>query len=428
MGCIPTKAQVGSAKAIHTARRGDEFGFSVDEIRVDWPAIRDRKDRIVTLMRDRLERKIDEHPHIDLIRGSARFTEPGRIDVDGRQLRSAKTILATGVVPKVPDVPGLGDVGFETNETVMDMERLPRSMVVIGGGPEGMEFSQIFHRLGVEVTVLQRRDRVLPQEDLEISEALEAILQEEGVEIHTEASPTAVRQLSGGRVEVTADVAGATRRFECDRILVTAGRRPHHLTDLDLGAAGIDADPDSGVVVDGTLQTTSPGVWAMGDVIGRMQYTHFAVYTAGIAVDNALGSAGRIYDTSRVPGAVFTDPEVASVGLTEQQAISEGRRVHVGRQLFRRVGRAIAVGETKGLVKVIVDAENDELLGMHIVAHGAGDLLPQGMALLHTSERTIDPLVHALVTHPTLSEGVKAAVTSLKPAEGVATPAGDLTE
>ncbi|HEX6301579.1 MAG TPA: hypothetical protein VF148_14035 [Acidimicrobiia bacterium] len=157
-----------------------------------------------------------------------------------------------------------------------------------------------------------------------------------------------------------------------------------------------------------------------------MQYTHFAVYTAGIAVDNALTSVGRTFDTSRIPGAVFTDPEVASVGLTEQEAVATGRRVRVGRQLFRRVGRAIAVGETKGFVKLVVDADSDELLGMHIVSHMGADLLPQAMVMLHTSKRTINPLVEALVTHPTLSEGVKAAATNLKPREGVATPAGDM--
>lgn len=428
MGCIPTKAQVGSAKAIATAQRGDEFGFKASRVQVDWPAVRARKDGIVTLMRDRLERKIGEHPRIELIRGWARFDGPGAISIDGRKIGSEKVILASGVVPVVPDIPGLVEAGFETNETVMDMKSLPKSMVVIGGGPEGMEFSQIFHRFGVEVTVLQRNARVLPQEDEEVSRTLQAILQDEGIDIHTRAVPTAVEPVGRGRVAVVADVAGSTRRFVCDRILVTAGRRPHHIADLDLAAAGIDADLETGIVIDQSLRTTAPEVWAMGDVIGRLQYTHFAVYTAGIAVDNALRSTDRSFDTSRVPAAVFTDPEVASVGLTEQQAIALGRKVRIGKQLFRRVGRAIAVGETKGFVKFVVDEDSDELLGLHIVAHSAGDLLAQGMAVLHTSDRSINPLVKALVAHPTLSEGVKAAVTNLKPAEGVATPAGDLAE
>jgi pyruvate/2-oxoglutarate dehydrogenase complex dihydrolipoamide dehydrogenase (E3) component len=395
-------------------------------LEVDWPRIRERKDQIVTLMRSRLERKIEEHPQIDLIRGSARFLESGRFSVDEREFRSSKTILASGVVPVIPDVPGLIEAGFETNETVMDMQELPKAMVVIGGGPEGMEFSQMLHRFGVRVTVLQRRDRVLPREDHEVSQTLEVILQEEGIDIQTRAVPSAVERLGRGRLAVMADVAGEQRRFECDRILVTAGRRPHHLGDLDLEAGGVEGDSESGIVIDNTLRTTAPDVWAMGDVIGRMQYTHFAVYTAVVAVENALASAGRTIDTVRVPGAVFTDPEVASVGLTEEDAEASGRRIRVGKQLFRRVGRAIAAGETRGFVKFIVDADSDELLGLHIVSHMAADLLPQGMLMLHTPDRTITPLVEAMVTHPTLSEGLKAAVTNLKPTEGVPTAAGDL--
>jgi pyruvate/2-oxoglutarate dehydrogenase complex dihydrolipoamide dehydrogenase (E3) component len=428
VGCIPTKAQVGSAKAIHTARRGDEFGFRIRDLEVDWPEIRARKDRIVDMMRNRLERKLDEHPDIDLIRGSARFSEPGQIIVGDDEIRSTKFILASGVAPVIPDIPGLAEVGFETNETVMDMTRLPESMVVVGGGPEGMEFAQILHRLGVRVRVLQRRDRVLPAEDVEVSDIVEAILREEGIDIRTSTEPVAVESTGRERVSVTARAGGKHVTFECERILVAAGRRPHDIGDMDLNAAGIEADSETGVVVDPTLKTTAADTWAMGDVIGRVQFTHFAVYTAGIAVDNALGSAGRRFDTTRVPGAVFTDPEVASVGLTEQSALATGRRIKVGRQLFRRVGRAIAVGETKGFVKVVVDADSHELLGLHLVGHMAGDLLTGGMALLHTSDRTIDPLVNSLIAHPTLSEGVKAALTSLEPAAGIATPAGDVAD
>jgi len=393
---------------------------------VDWSRIRARKEEIVSLIRSRLERSIDEHLNIDLIRGSARFLDAGRLSVDGQEVETAKVIIASGVVPVIPDVPGLREAGFETNETVMDMDQLPGSMVVIGGGPEGMEFSQMFHRFGVKITVLQRNDRVLPGEDEEVSAELEAILVEEGIDIRTRAVPSQVERTAGGKLAVTAYVGGRQERILCDRILVTAGRRPHHLADLDLEAAGIEGDPETGIVIDETLRTTAPNVWAMGDVIGRMQYTHFAVYTAGIAVSNALRGGGRTYDTSRVPGAVFTDPEVASVGLTEQEALATGRKIKVGRQLLRRVGRAIAIGETKGFVKFVVDADTDELLGMHVLSHIGADLLPQGIVMLHTSERTIAPLTNCICVHPTLSEGVKTAVTNLKPVEAVLTATGDI--
>jgi pyruvate/2-oxoglutarate dehydrogenase complex dihydrolipoamide dehydrogenase (E3) component len=178
--------------------------------------------------------------------------------------------------PVVPHIPGLIETGFETNETVMDMEQLPVSLVVIGGGPEGMEFSQFFHRFGVRVTLPQRRGRVLPREDEEISHELETILREEGIDIRTNARPTQVGRLPNGDRVVSAELEGREQRFERDRILVAAGRRPHALGDLDLDAAGIEGDPERGIDIDRTLRSSAPNVWAIGDVMGRMQYTHFA--------------------------------------------------------------------------------------------------------------------------------------------------------
>ena len=410
------------------AQRGEEFGFRNSSPEVDWSRIKARKDAIVDSIVSSNERFLEKNPRIDLLRGTARFLGPKRLSVDGREIEADKVIVASGVAPVVPDVPGLSEAGFETNETVMDMEDLPGSMVIFGGGPEGMEFCQLFHRFGVKVTVLQRRDRVLPREEEEISRALLEILQEEGIDIRTSASPTRVERLSGGKLAVEAEVAGRSERFECDRILIAAGRRPHNLADMELDAAGIEGDPQQGIHINEALQTSAPNAWAIGDVIGRMQYTHFAVYTAGLAVANALKSEGRAYDTSRVPGAVFTDPEVASVGLTEKEASAQGRNVKVGKQLMRKVGRARAMGETAGFVKFVVNVETDELLGMHVLAHAAGELLPQGILMMQTEDRSIAPLTSCMCVHPTLSEGVKAAVTNLKPIEAVSTAMGNIKD
>lgn len=350
VGCIPTKTQVGSAKAIQVARRGEEFGFRVSGVEVDWPRIRARKDAIVSSIVASMEESFERNPGIDLLRGTARFLSPNRLSIDEREIEAERVIVASGVVPVIPDIPGLAEAGFETNETVMDMDGLPGSMVVIGGGLEGMEFSQMFHRFGVKVTVLQRRDRVLPREDEEIASELAAILQEEGIDVRTRANPTRVERSARGKLAVLAEIEGREERFECDRILLTAGRRPHGLAHMGLESAGVEGDPQAGIRIDETLRTTAPNIWALGDVMGRMQYTHFAVYTAGIAVANALKSAGRTYETGRIPGAVFTDPEVASLGLTEQEALARGRKVKVGKQSMRAVGRARAMGETEGFV------------------------------------------------------------------------------
>lgn len=385
--------------------------------------MRARKDAVVAATVAGIERGLKQNSRIELIRGLARFIGPNTLEVAGRGLEADKVIIASGVAPTVPDIPGLKEAGFLTNETVMDIDELPGSLLIIGGGPEGMEFGQIFHRLGVRVTILQRRDRVLPREDEEISRELESILREEGLDIKTRAVPTRVA-LNGGRVTVHATVAGREERFEADRILVAAGRRPHELSQIGLDAAGIEGDPERGIQVDATLKTTAPNVWAIGDVIGRLQYTHFAVYTSGLAVRNALKGEEKRYDTGRIPGAVFTDPEVASVGLTAQEAMAQGRRVKVGKQPMKTVGRARAIGETAGFVKFVVDAEVNQLLGMHVLTHMGADLLPQGILMMHTG--SIDPLQACICVHPTLSEGVKAAVVNLKPLESVATATGDL--
>ena len=428
MGCIPTKTLVGSAKAIQMAQRGEEFGFRNSSPEVDWSRIKARKDVIVDSIVSSNERFLEKNPRIDLLRGTARFLGPKQLSFDGREIEADKIIVASGVAPVVPNIPGLTEAGFETNETVMDMEDLPGSMVIFGGGPEGMEFCQLFHRFGVKVTVLQRRDRVLAREDEEISRALLEILQEEGIDIRTNASPTQVEQLAGGKLAVEAKIDGRSERFECDRILVAAGRRPHNLADMELDAAGVEGNPEEGIQIDETLKTTSPDIFAIGDVMGRMQYTHFAVYTAEVAVANAIKGEGRAYDTSRVPRVVFTDPEVASVGLTEKMALAQGRSIKVGRQPMRKVGRARAIAETAGFAKFVVDVETDELLGMHVLAHAAGELLPQGILMLQTEGRSIAPLVSCMCAHPTLSEGVKAAVTNLKPIEAVSTAMGDIED
>jgi len=411
-------------KAIHTARRGAEFGFRTSGIEVDWPRIRARKDAVIQSIVSGIERGLQRNPRIDLIRGWARFVEPNTLEVGDRSIKAGKVIVASGVVPQVPDIPGLNDAGFLTNETVMDMNTLPRSLLIIGGGPEGMEFGQIFHRLGVKVTILQRRDRILPREDEEVSRELDAILREEGLDIRTNAVPARVEPRRDGQTTVVAHITGREERLETDRILVAVGRRPHELSEMGLETASVEGDREHGIHVDDTLRTTAPNVWAIGDVLGRLQHTHFAVYTAGIAVRNALKGERLRYGTGRIPGAVFTDPEVASVGITSEEAQVQGRRVKVGKQAMRAVARAQAIGEIAGFVKFVVDAETNELLGMHVLAHMGADLLPQGILMMHGG--SIDPLQACVCVHPTLSEGVKAAVTKLKPLEAVATATGDL--
>ncbi len=424
MGCIPTKTLLRSAEAIHTARRGAEFGFRVQGLEVDFGRVIARKNEVVGRVRGGVEKGLTQNPRIALIRGHAHFTGRHEVDVDGRPVQGEKFIIATGVAPVRPDIRGLDQVSYLTNETVMDLEALPASMLIVGAGPEGMEFGQIFARLGTKVTVLQRRDRVLPREEEAISHELETILREEAIDIRVNAHPTAVSSLDD-RIVVEADVAGKAERFTVTHLFLAAGRRPRSPKELGLDVACVEADERGGIKVDDELHTTAPDVWAIGDVIGRQQYTHFATYTSAIAAANALGGEHRKVDYTRIPGGVFTDPEVASVGLTEAAARERGFSVKVGMQPFRHVGRARAMGEMKGFVKFVVDAKTDRLLGMHVLGHMGADLLPQGVQAMATGDGTISPLTDCICIHPTLSEGVKAAAGSLKPVE-IPTAAGSL--
>ena len=419
MGCIPTKALVRSAEAIHTARRGAEFGFHAD-VEVDFPRIVERKNALVATVRGGLERGLEQNEKVELVRGFARFEAPDRISVDGRALDSERIIVASGVEPHIPDIPGLAAVGFLTNETVMDVDELPARLIVLGGGAEGLEFGQAFHRFGSKVTIVQRNRRLAPKEDSEISAAIEEILREEGLEILTGTAPTRVER-RGAAIVVETD---SGRTLEGDALLVSTGRKPHQLADLGIDAAGIEGDPERGITIDEELRTTTPGVFAIGDVLGRVQHTHFATYTAGVAVANALAGEHRRYSPARVPGAIFTDPEIASVGLTAEEAQAQGRKVKVGKQEMTKVGRARAMGETKGFVKFVIDGETDELLGMHVLAYHGADLLAQGVIAM-AGAGTLAPLTDCICIHPTFSEGVKAAAGNLRPVE-ILDAAGDL--
>ena len=411
VGCIPTKALVRSAEAIHSARRGAEFGFRA-EVEVDFPAIVARKNRIVAASVGGLERSLEENPRIDLVRGWARFAGTGQIAVDRRELTSERVIVASGVQPHLPDIPGLDEVPFLTNETVMDLEELPSHLIVLGGGAESLEFGQAFRRFGSAVTIVQRNRRLAPREDPEISAAIEEILREEGIEVLTGTAPARVSRRAG-RIVVETD---AGKEVEGDGLLVSTGRRPHALEELGIAKAGIEGDSARGIAIDEELRTTASGVWAIGDVMGRVQHTHFATYTAGIAVANAFAGEHRRYGLGRVPGAIFTDPEIASVGPTAEEAAAQGRRVKVGRQEMRKVGRVRAMGETKGFVKFVVDADTDELLGMHVLAYHGADLLHEGVIAM-SGTGTLAPLLDCICIHPTFSEGVKSAAGSLREVE-----------
>ena len=426
MGCIPTKALVRSAEAIHLARRAREFGFETGDIKVDLAAIQDRRAEIVRVGVERMTRGIESNDAIELIRGEARFESATRIVVNETVIEAPKTIIATGAQPMVPDIPGLDRPNYLVSDGLLELRRLPEHLIIVGGAAVALEFGQIYRRFGSRVTMLVRGERILRYQDEEIATTLEEALIAEGVEILTGTQVVRVEPVGDG-TQIHIEHEGQQRMLECaacavidyegpprpaeDAMVTATGRRAY--TDrLGLDEAGVRHGPD-GISVDDELRTSAQNIWGVGDVLGgqhaRYKYTHVAVEHGLIAAENAMRGAGRVMDYRAAPGAVFTDPEVASVGLTEREALEAGYTIQVGRQPAERIGRARVMGETRGLVKTVAEAGTGKLLGMHICAHNAGELIHAGVVAMNAGDGSLDPILNGIFIHPTMMEGVQSS-------------------
>ena len=415
-----------SAEAIHLARRAREFGFETGEITVDLAAIQDRRAEIVRVGVERMIRSIESNDAIELIRGEARFESPTRIAVDGTVIDAPKTIIATGAQPAVPAIPGLQRRNYVDSDDLLELRQVPEHLIIVGGGAVALEFGQIYRRFGSRVTMLVRGDRILRQEDEEISAVLADALVAEGIEILTRTRVLQV-QPDGDGTDVHVEHEGKPHVIACTRcavidreesegqhesaMLTATGRRAQ--TDrLRLAQAGVQFGPD-GVWVDGELRTSAANIWAVGDVLGgthaRYKYTHLAVAHGLIAAENALTGAGRTMDYRAAPGAVFTDPELASVGLTEREALEAGYTIQVGRHPAERIGRARVMGEMRGLIKTVAEAATGKLLGMHICTHNAGELIHTGIVAMNAGDGSLDPILNGIFIHPTMMEGVQSS-------------------
>lgn len=406
-GCIPTKAMLRSAEVMQlVAREAHRFGVHVEgSVRFDLRQAVARKDAIVRGIIEGIYRDLEKNARVTFLKGHAAFLSDHEIEVDGRRYAAEKFILATGAQAGRPDIPGLEEAGYLTNYEALLLEELPDSLVVIGGGYVGVEFAQMYARFGTKVTLLQRRDHILPGEERELADLLADYLREEGVEIHTSAPVVQAGRENGYKV-VWAEVEGEARAFRAHEILLAAGRVPR-TADLGLENAGVRTEGPR-VVVDDELRTSAPHIWAIGDVTGGHMFTHVATYEGPYAALNAVRGLGRKVDYRVVPRAVFTSPTLASVGLTEARAREAGREVKVGTFPFAWSGRAKAIGDTRGKIKVVVDAESDEILGYHILGPWGNALIHEAVVAMY-NHGTREPIVRSIHIHPTLSEAVKSA-------------------
>ncbi|MBW3535963.1 MAG: FAD-dependent oxidoreductase [Gemmatimonadetes bacterium] len=406
-GCVPSKALVASARLAHAMRHAEELGLTGAAPRHAFGEVmaRMRAARDTVAHHDDPERFRGMGVGVHF--GAARFLEPGVVEVEGvGRIRSKRFVVATGALPSIPPIPGLEDVSPLTHHTAFDIDELPRRMVILGGGPIGLEFAQAYARLGARVTVVELLDHVLAGEDPDVSAALRELLEAEDIEIVTgERAERVEKGERGGSVVVTA----SGRRFETDALFVATGRRPA-TEGLELARAGIETDDRDAVVVDDRLRTTGDRVWAAGDVTGGAQFTHLADAMAKTVLRDALLPFGTRLDRSAVPRVTYTDPEVAHVGMGEREAEDGGASTH--RYAFADLDRAIVEGDARGFVKIHADRKG-RVMGATVLGAGAGELIvPLVMAMKHGL--SLGQISDTIFPYPTRMEGVKRAADAFR--------------
>lgn len=408
VGCVPSKTLLRAAEAHHRRTHHGFSGIPATDGRADWALVRGQKDELVTELRQaRYWDVLRSYESITLISQRATFTSTHEVQLaDGRTLSAGKALLTTGSSPWASPIPGLAEAGYLDNASAMALDRLPDSLLVIGGSSVGLELAQMFARLGVEVTVLEALPRVLPAEDPAIGDALGDYLRAEGLQVRAGAQVEHVsRAAHGYRIAFRQGDQSSTARAE--QLLVATGRRPN-TRGLGLEALGVAIGEKGEIRVDQFLQTANPDIYAAGDVLGDPMFVYVAAYAGTLAAENALGRNTHRYDLSALPKVTFTDPAVASVGLSEVEARHRGINPMVAMLPLEHVPRALAARDTHGFVKLVADAANRRLLGAQILAAEAGEMITEPTLAIKFG-LTIDDLTSAFHPYLTLSEGVKLA-------------------
>ncbi len=408
-GCTPTKALVASARVAHLARRAADFGIHVEGVRVDFASVMKRQNTIRNDSRDSMERWLREE--FDFYEASARFASEHDVEVGDEIIHGETISIHTGARARIPSIPGLDGVPYLDNRSILALESLPEHLIVIGGSYVGLEFCQVFERLGSRVTVLERKPRIMSKEDPDISEEAARILSEEGVEIICEADVKSVESDDGG-VAVRISTGDGSRRITGSHLLIAAGRTPA-TESLNLGAAGVETDDRGYVTVDEHLRTSVPHIYAIGDVNGRGAFTHTSVNDGQIIVAGMRGERKLVSDRTMIY-TVFIDPPLGRVGMNEAMARESGREVLTGSMPMSKISRAIEKGETAGKAKVLVDAETRRLLGATVFGTGGDEVINMLATWMYTGLPYTD-YQNAVLVHPTTGELMPFLFESLEP-------------
>jgi pyruvate/2-oxoglutarate dehydrogenase complex dihydrolipoamide dehydrogenase (E3) component len=411
-GCTPTKTMITSARIAHAVRRGAEFGVHSGPMQIDMAAIVARKNEISGSFRSGIEEQIKNNPNLTLYHGRGRFVGPHEIEVNGERLTAERIFINTGTRPRIIPIPGLDQVPYLTNRNIMDLSEVPAHLIALGGNYLGLEFGQMFRRLGSEVTVVELGKQIIPREDPEVSQSLREALEAEGMRFRFGAKTTKVAKTARG-VEITIEKKdGSSETLQGSHLFMAIGQVPNS-DDLGLDKAGIETDQAGYVRHNGKLETNVPGVWVLGDVKGGPAFTHVSYDDFLVIQDNLLNGKARSIDRRVVPYALYTDPELGRVGMSETEARAKGYRLKVGSVPMAYVARAIERGETNGLMKIVIDADNDRILGATILGADGGELVQILMALmLANAPWTL--FKDAMFIHPTLAEGFFSLMASVK--------------
>lgn len=413
VGCTPTKTMVHRAQVAHYARNAARWGVNTSGVKVDLAKIVAQKDEVVLSFRGGQQRRVDERKNIRLYRNRGRFVGPHRLQVGEETIESEKIFINTGGRASIPVIPGLRDVSFLTNESIMQLTTIPEHLLILRGGYIGLEFGQMFRRYGSRVTIVHQGPQIVQREDAEIAAELQRTLEAEGLELFLNARTESVRQ-KDAVITLSCKIAEGAREIVGSHLLVATGRIPN-TDDLGLDKAGIATNKDGSIKVNARLETSVPGVWALGDCKGGPAFTHISYNDFQIVYGNLVEGKSLSTENRLVPYCVFTDPQLGGVGMTEKEARAKGYKPKIGRCPMTYVARAIERGETAGLMKIVVDGSSDRILGASILASEGGELV-QILAAMMLAKQPYTLLKGAVYIHPTLAEGFFSLMDDVKPA------------
>ncbi|MGO9516196.1 MAG: mercuric reductase [Candidatus Korobacteraceae bacterium] len=411
-GCTPTKTMVHRAQVAHYARNAARWGVVAREVSADLAKIVAQKNQLVQSRRDRQQKGFDERSNPRLYRGVAQFAGPKQIKVGDEMLEGEHIFIDTGGRARIPAIPGLDAIGYLTNETIMELTEVPKHLLVLGGGYIGLEFGQMFSRFGSRVTVIQRNSQICPREDPEVAAELQRALDAEGIRFMLSARTTRVEKKDSA-ISLTLEQPSGTSTVTGSHLLVATGRRPN--TDgLGLDKAGVATNKDGSIKVNSKLETSVSGIWALGDVKGGPAFTHISYNDFQIAYANLINGKNLTIDKRIVPYCVFTDPQLGGVGMTEKEARAKGYKLKIGKVPMSKVARAYERDETAGLMKIIVDASNDRILGATILSGDGGETV-HVLYTLMLADVPYTLLKGGVYIHPTWAEGLFFLLDDVKP-------------